>query len=119
MPFGAARYIDVICGEAASGEGESVPRLGIVISWLEGAVSGEFVETFSKAFMAALNAFSSAGNLGASQASLLKDRVIGDFLKELRSVVNKLTFAPRLQQGQNLCNTIHRVCLDGLGHTLG
>ncbi|KFY42842.1 hypothetical protein V494_02214 [Pseudogymnoascus sp. VKM F-4513 (FW-928)] len=79
MPWGVALYVDVV-GYSAQTPDASGPHseLGIVVSWLDGAINAELAEKFGRALSQTIESITEAGNAGLETVELLKTHTLGD-----------------------------------------
>ncbi|KEQ86490.1 hypothetical protein M438DRAFT_343939 [Aureobasidium pullulans EXF-150] len=87
MPWGVALYLDVV-GYTVRGppeiDGGVETELGIIISYFEGAVSGNTIDNFCKYFVRALELFAAAGNSGVEQTNALKASRLAELVRVVR-----------------------------------
>ncbi|KAK5246686.1 hypothetical protein LTR20_007379 [Exophiala xenobiotica] len=79
MPWGVSFYIDVVSCQTKDQD----THLGIVVSWLDGAISGDLAQQFTNTLYAALKTMAEAGNSGLESTVLLSDCLMKDFVGQL------------------------------------
>ncbi|KFZ02044.1 hypothetical protein V500_00494 [Pseudogymnoascus sp. VKM F-4518 (FW-2643)] len=79
MPWGVALYVDVVGYSAQSPDVHGAHNeLGIVVSWLDGAIDAGVAEKFGRVLSRTIESIAKSGNAGLEAVELLKNRRLGD-----------------------------------------
>ncbi|KFZ11541.1 hypothetical protein V501_04713 [Pseudogymnoascus sp. VKM F-4519 (FW-2642)] len=79
MPWGVALYVDVVGYSPQTPDVSGAhSELGIVVSWLDGAINAGVVEKFGRVLSRTIERIAEAGNSGLETVELLKNRKLGD-----------------------------------------